>query len=73
MEEGRPGPLSEVAGPLDRQQRHFVGQIIENFVPVQILDVPMASVVPVGEQNQILQPLTERPYTDDTEQEIADL
>ena len=32
--------LAEPQGPLDRVQRHTVEQIIETFVPVQILDDP---------------------------------
>ena len=46
--------LLEVAVPQDRQQRRYVEQIIEEFVPVQILDVLVASVVLVGEQDQIM-------------------
>ena len=36
----RPASLAELQGPLDRVQRRTVEQIIETFVPVQILDDP---------------------------------
>ena len=42
----RPAPLSEVAGPQERVQRHTVEQI-EEFVPmVQILDIHVPCEVP---------------------------
>ena len=52
---GRPAPLPEVAGRRTGSSAVFVEQIIENFVPVQILDVPVASAVSAGVQDRILQ------------------
>ena len=54
----------------DRERQCFVEQIIESFVPVQILDVPEPPVVLSGVQDRILQRLVEQTPMDDTEQVI---
>ena len=64
---GPPAPLPEVAGPQDRVRRCFVEQIIESFVLVQILDVPVASA---GLARPNLTPAFDQTLMDDTEQVI---
>ena len=66
----RPAPLLEVAGPQDRVRRHFVEQIIESFVPVQILNGLVSPVVLGGMQDRILQRLVEQTLVEETEQVI---
>ena len=51
--EARPAPLPEVAGPQDRVQRHFVEQITENFVLVQITDVPVKLIFKALSQDRV--------------------
>ena len=63
---GRRGPLPGVAGPQNRVQRRFVEQIIENFVPVQILGVSVLPVVMDGVQDWLMGHI----LMHDTEQEI---
>ena len=63
----RPASLAE---PQERVQRHTVEQIVEIAPMVQILDVPVPSVVPGGVQHLILQRIVEQAYTEDTEQVI---
>ena len=65
-----PAPLPEVALAAGQVQRHSVEQTIENLVPVQILDVPVPSVVMEGVRDRILQRLVEQMLMDDTEQQI---
>ena len=65
----RPGTLQDLV-PQDAVSRHSVAQTIENFVPVQILDVPVPPVVMYGVQDRILQRLVEQILMDDMEQEI---
>ena len=52
---GRPPPLPEVAGSQARVLRRTVEQIIESFVPVQMIDVPVPQSSMGGVLDQILQ------------------
>ena len=52
---GRPPLLPEVAGPQARVLRRTVEPIIESFVPVQMIDVPVPQSTMGGVQDQILQ------------------
>ena len=52
---GRPPPLPEVAGPQARVLRRTVEPIIESFVPVQMIDVPVPQSSMGGVLDQILQ------------------
>ena len=52
---GRPPPLPEVAGPQALVLRRTVEPIIESFVPVQMIDVPVPQSSMGGVQDQILQ------------------
>ena len=40
----RPAPLSEVAGPQERVQRHTVEQIVDIVPVLQILDAPVSQM-----------------------------
>ena len=52
---GRPPPLPEVAGPQARVLRRTVEPIIESFVPVQMIDVPVPQSSMGGVLDHILQ------------------
>ena len=58
-------------GPQERVQRHSVEQIADCAPMVQILNIPVPSVVLGGVQDQIVQRIVELASVDDTEQEIA--
>ena len=58
-------------GPQERVQRHSVEQIADCAPMVQILNIPVPSVVLGGVQDQIVQRIVELAFVDDTEQEIA--
>ena len=67
----RPASLAEPRGPQERVQRHTVEQIADCAPVVQILNIPVPSVVLGGVQDQIVQRIVELAFVDDTEQEIA--
>ena len=53
----RPASLAEQRGPHERIQRHTAEQIVESFVPVPMLDVPVPQTGPVGGRPQDLRRL----------------